>query len=102
MRDFHNIPQNSFKRENRKWIRKRKLQFYLFIALNISAVLLVILTGCGVFQPTVLWGIIPIILAMYISVQLWIFFNDIVILRQYMHDKEFRDKYKQKHIKHEK
>ena len=88
MRDFHNIPQNSFKRENRKWIRSRKLQFYLFIALNISAVLLVILTGCGVFQPTMLWGIIPIILAMYTSVQLWIFFNDIVILRQYMqHEK---------------
>ena len=102
MRDFHNIPQNSFKRKNRKWIRRRNLQFYLFIALNISAVLLVILTGCGVFQPTMLWGIIPIILAMYTSVQLWIFFNDIVILRQYMHDKEFRYKFKQKHIKHEK
>ena len=86
MRDFYNIPQNSFKRENRKWIRSRKLQFYLFIALNISAVLLVIL----------------IILAMYTSVQLWIFFNDIVILRQYMHDKEFRYKFKQKHMKHEK
>jgi len=102
MSDFHNILQDSFKRENRKWIRRRKFQFYLFIALNISAVLLVILTGCGVFQPTMLWGIIPIILAMYTCIQLWIFFNDIVILRQYMHDKEFRYKFKQKHMKHEK
>jgi hypothetical protein len=102
MSDFHNIPQNSFKRETRKWIRRRNFQFYLFIALNISAVLLVILTGCGVLQPTMLWGIIPIILAMYISIQLWIFFNDIVILRRYIHDKEFRYKFNQKHMKHKK
>jgi hypothetical protein len=77
--------------------RKRDLQFILFILTGIISVSLIVISFLGILPFSSLTVLIPMGLMMHKNTQLWDFYNDVLILQQYMFDEDFRNEYDNEH-----